>query len=61
MIINMHKKTTEADIDKLREKLCELGDSVICIGDLNLVKVHVHSNEPNKALEYALQDRKSVV
>lgn len=55
MIINMHKKTTEADIDKLREKLCKLGDSVICIGDLNLVKVHVHSNEPNKALEYALE------
>lgn len=55
MIVHMKKKTTEADIDKLREKLCELGDSVICIGDLNLVKVHVHSNEPNKALEYALE------
>lgn len=55
MIINMKKKTTEADIDRLREKLVELGDSVICIGDLNLVKVHVHSNEPNKALEYALE------
>ena len=55
MIINMYKKTTEADIDKLREKLVALGDSVICIGDLNLVKVHVHSNEPNKALEYALE------
>ena len=55
MIIHMKKKTTEADIDKLREKLSELGDSVICIGDLNLVKVHVHSNEPNKAIEYALE------
>ena len=55
MIIHMKKKTTEADIDRLREKLCELGDSVICIGDLNLVKVHVHSNEPNKALEYAME------
>ena len=55
MTINMKKKTTEADIDKLREKLMELGDSVICIGDLNLVKVHVHSNEPNKALGYALE------
>lgn len=55
MIIHMKKKATEADIDKLREKLCELGDSVICIGDLNLVKVHVHSNEPNKALEYAME------
>ena len=55
MVVNMYKKTTEADIDKLREKLVELGDSVICIGDLNLVKVHVHSNEPNKALGYALE------
>ncbi len=55
MVINMHKKTTESDIDKLRERLKELGDSVICIGDLNLVKVHVHSNEPNKALGYALE------
>ena len=55
LIINMHKKTTEADIDKLRQKLMEIGDSVICIGDLSLVKVHVHTNEPNKALGYALE------
>ncbi len=55
MIINMLKKTTEADIAKLREKLMEIGDSVICIGDLSLVKVHVHTNEPNKALGYALE------
>ena len=55
LIINMHKKTTEADIDKLRQKLMDIGDSVICIGDLSLVKVHVHTNEPNKALGYALE------
>ncbi len=55
MIVNMHKKTTESDIDKLRIKLCELGDSVICLGDLQLVKVHVHTNTPNIALGYALE------
>ena len=55
MIINMNKKTTEADIDKLREKLMKIGDSVLCLGDLNLVKVHVHTNEPNRALGYALE------
>lgn len=55
MIIHMFKKTTEADIDKLRERLCAIGDSVICIGDLSLVKVHVHTNEPNRALGYALE------
>lgn len=32
----------------------EIGDSVLCIGDLSLVKVHVHTNEPNRALGYAL-------
>lgn len=55
MIIHMLKKTTEADIDKLREKLMEIGDSVLCIGDLSLVKVHVHTNNPNLALGYALE------
>ncbi len=55
MIIHMLKKTTEADIDKLREKLMEIGDSVLCIGDLSLVKVHVHTNQPNVALGYALE------
>ena len=55
MITNMKKKTTEVDIEKLKEKLMEIGDSVICIGDLTLVKVHVHTNEPNMALGYALE------
>lgn len=55
MVIQMHKKTTVSDIDRLREKLMEIGDSVICIGDLSLVKVHVHTNEPNKALGYGLE------
>lgn len=55
VIIHLNKKTTTADIDKLREKLLSIGDSVICIGDLSLVKVHVHTNEPNLALQFALE------
>ena len=54
-IINIFEKTTEADINSLRQHLLEIGDCVLCIGDLQLVKVHVHTNEPNKALGYALQ------
>lgn len=54
-IQNMKGTTTEADIDILRERLMEIGDCVIVIGDLQQVKVHVHSNEPNKVLGYALQ------
>ena len=33
----------------------EIGDSVLCIGDLNMVKVHVHTNEPNVAMSMALE------
>lgn len=54
-ITNLFPKTTVADIDKLRSKLLDLGDSLICIGDLNLVKVHVHTNTPGIALQYALE------
>ncbi len=53
-IINLKNKTTEEDIEKLRDKLMAIGDSVIAIGDLSMVKVHVHTNQPNKALQYAL-------
>jgi DAK2 domain fusion protein YloV len=54
MITNMSKVTTMASIDALREKLMTMGDSVICVGDLNLVKVHVHTNTPGVALTEAL-------
>lgn len=53
-IINLKKKTTLADIERLREYLMTIGDSVIVIGDLELVKVHVHTNEPGLALTKAL-------
>lgn len=54
-VINLKKSTTLSDIDRLRERLMGIGDSVICIGDLEMIKVHVHTNEPGVALTYALQ------
>ena len=54
-IINLKKSTTLADIDRLKEKLMKIGDCVICIGDLELVKVHVHTNNPGMALQGALE------
>ena len=54
-IINLKKSTTLADIDRLRERLMNLGDSVICIGDLEMVKVHVHTNDPGLAIQKALK------
>ncbi len=54
-IVHLKQMTTLADIDRLKEKLMQIGDSVICIGDLELVKVHVHTNTPGIALTYALE------
>ncbi len=54
-IINLKKKTTIADIERLRETLMGIGDSVIVIGDLEFVKVHVHTNKPGMALTKALE------
>lgn len=54
-VINLKPQTTLADIDKLKEKLMAIGDSVICIGDLEFIKVHVHTNTPGVALTYALE------
>ncbi len=54
-IININKKTTLADIERLREYLMTIGDCVIVIGDLEFVKVHVHTNQPGKALTKALE------
>ena len=53
-VINLKKQTTLADIDKFRDKQLKIGDCVIVIGDLEMVKVHVHTNSPDKALGYAL-------
>lgn len=45
------------DLDPLdvRDHLAPLGDSLLVVGDDDLVKVHVHSNHPGKVLETCLQ------
>jgi len=40
--------------ENLRSYLPTIGDSVVVIEDIGLVKVHVHTNNPGKALEKAL-------
>ena len=54
-VININKKTTMADIERFKEFLLTIGDSVIVIGDLEFVKVHVHTNQPGLALTKALE------
>ncbi len=54
-IKNLHESVTQDDIDRYREKLMKIGDCVLVVGDLQLVKTHVHTNVPGKALQFALR------
>ena len=45
----------DAEVVRLRRRLERIGDCVLVISDMNVVKVHVHTNEPGKALQYALE------
>lgn len=45
----------QEDADNLLEKMQEIGDSVVVVNDPDLIKVHVHTNVPGKALQMALR------
>jgi len=50
------KPGTSPDVEKsLKSYLPTIGDSVVVIEDAGLVKVHVHTGDPGKALQNALQ------
>lgn len=54
-IIHLDESFSEADLDKLREKLMKKGDSVVVAYDSDFIKIHVHSNCPGKILQLALR------
>lgn len=47
-------RENENDPDKLREFLSSLGDSLVLVDDEEIIKVHVHTNDPGKALHEAM-------
>ncbi len=47
--------TKDSFIDKLKLYLTQIGDSLVVVGDEERIKVHVHTNNPGKVIEYALK------
>ena len=45
----------ESEVVRLRKRLERIGDCVLVISDLSVVKVHVHTDDPGKALQMALE------
>ena len=49
------QRENDNDPDKLREFLSSLGDSLVLVDDEEIIKVHVHTNDPGKALHEAIE------
>ena len=47
-------RENDMDPEKLREFLSSLGDSLVLVDDEEIIKVHVHTNDPGKALHEAM-------
>ena len=47
-------RENDKDPEKLREFLSSLGDSLVLVEDEEIIKVHVHTNDPGKALHEAI-------
>ncbi|MCX7695576.1 MAG: DAK2 domain-containing protein [Caloramator sp.] len=48
-------KTKNSDPDKFKNKIEHLGDSMVVVGTEELIKVHIHTNNPGIVLEEALK------
>jgi DAK2 domain fusion protein YloV len=43
----------DLNVEEIREAIAAMGESVLVVGDSQIVKVHVHSMEPGRPLDYA--------
>ncbi len=53
-LIMLKKPFTEKQEDEFKSYLETLGDSIVVVSDDEIVKVHVHTNDPGKAMQKAL-------
>ncbi len=49
------RKDKARNVGRMRSLLSEIGDSLVVVEDDDIVKVHVHTDQPNKALEEGLK------
>ena len=46
------RRDEDLDEDEIAEYISEQGNCLIAVGDEDLIKIHFHTNEPWKILEY---------
>ncbi len=53
-IINLEKPYGMREEEDLKSFLSSIGDSIVCVSDEDIVKIHVHTNHPGEAFEKGL-------
>nr|WP_305181642.1 DAK2 domain-containing protein [uncultured Schaedlerella sp.] len=53
-IIMTEREFSEQDEESFKAYLESIGDSIVCVADEDVVKVHVHTNDPGLAIQKAL-------
>ena len=53
-IIMLEKEFTAKDETEFKAYLESIGDSIVCVADDDIVKIHVHTNDPGLAIQKAL-------
>lgn len=53
-IIMTEREFTEKDEREFKAYLESIGDSIVCVADDEIVKIHVHTNDPGLAIQKAL-------
>ena len=53
-IILTEKEFAEEDEHEFKKFLSSIGDSIVCVADDDVVKIHVHTNDPGLAIQKAL-------
>ena len=53
-LIVLNKEFTDDDEYEFKAYLEGIGDSIVCVADDDIVKIHVHTNDPGLALQKAL-------
>ncbi len=53
-IVNLDKPLSEKEENKLKAFLTSIGDSIVCVNVDDILKIHVHTDEPGNALQKGL-------
>jgi hypothetical protein len=56
--IDIRNRSFDNLIKKIRQDMQSYGDSIMVVGDDNIIKIHIHTNHPGVLLEYGLKKGK---